>query len=84
MLEERGKDEIYKGYGTGALKQMVLSLLLINENNWGSTKDVQFNKSFLRFYYVPGTILGTWVTMTQMNKTGKIPAPLATSGGKEI
>lgn len=49
VLEGKGKDEIYKGYGIGALNWMILTLHLTNEINWDSIKDVQFHKSFLRF-----------------------------------
>lgn len=59
MLERKGKDEIYKGYGTGALSWMILTLHLTKEINWDSIKDVQFHTSFLRFSYEPCIVLGT-------------------------
>ena len=73
-----------KAHRTGALKQPILNFLLINGNNWGSTKDVELNKSLLRFYYVPGGTVGTWVAVTPMDTTDKTPALLVTGGGKEI
>ena len=73
-----------KAHRTGALKQSILNFLLSNGNNWGSTKDVEFNKSLLRFYYVPGATIGTWVTTTPMDTMDKVPALPVTSRGKEI
>lgn len=75
VLDRRGKGGIYTWYGTSALNWMFLSLLLSNGNNWDSTRDVQFSKSFLRFHYMPGTILGTWLTMTPMNTADRDPCP---------